>query len=161
MKRLLGSFALLLTACGPHVSMDTPVKHAIATFIAGAMSDPSTYHPAKLTKDSAFTRRDLLLFKAKNDVEEAKLNTEDSINAAVGRHDTIAVNRAITHFVTLQRQLVQLRLQKPGKRLGDFYTHTFYYKTKEGKEEYQEVFLRVYDSALVVKTLNGYNLELL
>ena len=125
------------------------------------MSDPSTYYPAILTKDSTFTQRDLLLLKAKKEAESAGFDLEDSLDVCVQRHDTMAFSKALHQFSTTQRECLRLRMEKPGKRLGDFYTHKFYYKTKTGKEEYQEVCLRVYDSALVVKTLNGYNLGLL
>lgn len=162
MKRLLCCFALFLPACGSNrVSMDTPEKHAIAAFIVGAMSDPSTYYPVKLTKDSAFTHRDLLLMDAKTDAENAGFDMEDSLDTAVARRDSAALNRSIARYAAFQRRVMRLRLQSPGKRLGYFYTHKFYYDDKRGKEEYQEVCLRVYDSALVVKTLNGYNLGLL
>jgi hypothetical protein len=161
MKQILYGLVLLLVSCESRVSMDTPQKHAIATFIAGATSDPSTYRPIKLTKDSAFTQRDLLLLTAKTEAEDAESDMEDSTNLATAKRDTMILYRATQHYAAAQRKLLQLQMQKPGKRIGDFYTHTFYYKTRKGEEEYQEVNLRVYDSALVVKTLNGYGLELL
>lgn len=162
MKRLLCCFALFLPACGGNrISMDTPEKHAIAAFIVSAMSDPSTYYPVKLTRDSAFTRHDLLLMDAKTDAQIAGFVMDDSLDAAVSRRDSAAFNQSLARYAALRRRVMQLRLQSPGKKLGYFYTHKFYYDDKKGKEEYQEVCLRVYDSALVVKTLKGYNLGLL
>jgi len=141
--------------------MVTPQEHAIAAFIAGAMSDPSTYKPIKLSKDSAFTERDLSLIASKRELDEAGFYMEEGIDALSKTHDTIAYNQALGRYIKASKWHARVCLQKSGKRLGDFYTHEFYYKTKAGNEERQEVFLRVYDSLNEVTTKNGYGLSLL
>ena len=86
---------------------------------------------------------------------------EEEIDAVSKTHDTLAYKQALERYIRANKWHLRVCLQKPGKRLGDFYTHEFYYKTKAGNDERQEIFLRVYDSLNEVTTKNGYRLSLL